>query len=351
MQIRSWAASLCILPIVGCQPAAGESPSPAPSADAPITFAVVGDAPVIDPADYGAAYLLPGATVVHDGTVHLFAVAFFADPSERPRVVHLVSDDGVAWTGGPEASVLDDFGLELDGVGPVPSSAFVADDGTWVMVGGGRLPGGQRSTVWRATAPGPDGPWTAHPVPILEPAPSGWDTAIVDHPSLVEGPDGELMAYGGADLPAPNRNRIGLATSDDGVTWTRIDATMDGADDAHALGPDACGLDARTMVEPHLLAVGGGHLLVFGVMPEGSDTDMQIVSATSTDGRTWTCASGHEALGSDDIPGGRSIHSFAVLDHPDQPPTLLIEVLGDDHSTLWLGRAVGPATGSRARLP
>ena len=272
--------------------------------------------------------------------MHLYPVAFSADPSERPRVLHLVSDDGVAWSGDPDASVLDDFALELDEIGAIPSWAFVDADGTWIMVGGGRLPGGTRPIVWRATSPGPDGPWTAHPEPILEPSESGWDSAIVDHPTVIPTANGFLMAHGGAARGAPNRNRIGLATSDDGVTWTRVDATMDGADDEHALGPDACGIDARTMVEPHLLAVDGGQLLVFGVMPEGSDTDMRIVTATSSDGRAWTCASGVESLGSDDVPGERSIHSFAVLPHPDGTPSLLLEILGDDSSSLWLARAV-----------
>lgn len=331
---------LCLLPVLGCQPATSERALPSPSAEATIAFEMVGDGPVIDPTDYGAAYLLPGATVVADGVMHLYAVAFSADPSEPPRVLHLVSDDGISWSGDADASVLGSVELELDGVGAVPSSAFVTDDGTWVMVGGGRLPGGTRPIAWRATAPGPDGPWTAHPEPILEPSPSGWDSAIVDHPSVIPTADGELMAYGGAAGSSPNRNRIGFATSEDGVTWTRVDATMDGADDGTALGPDACGIDARTMVEPHLVTVGGAHLLVFGVMPEGSDTDMQIVTATSSDGRAWTCASGADALGSDDMPGGRSIHSLAVIDHPDGPPRLLLEILGDNQSTLWLARAV-----------
>ena len=343
MKNRTWAAMLSVLPLVGCGPAAAESPAATPSAQAPMTFAIVGDTPVIDPADYGAAYLLPGATVVHDGTVHLYPVAFFADPSERPRVLHLVSDDGVAWSGDPEASVLEDIGLELGPPGAVPSSAFVGADGTWVMVGGGRLPGGQRSVLWRATAPGPDGPWSAHPVPILEPADEGWDTAIVDHPSVVAGPDGELMAYGGAARTAPNRNPIGIATSADGLSWSRSAASLEGADDAEALGPDACGIDGRTMVEPHLSTIEGGLLLVFGVMLEGHDTDMEILTATSSDGRGWTCTSGADPLGSDDIPGGRSIHSLAVIDHPDGSPSLLIEVLGEETSTLWLARVVTPA--------
>ena len=123
-------------------------------------------------------------------------------------------------------------------------------------------------------------------------------------------------------------------------TSARRESEDHGADDDHALGPDACGIDARTMVEPHLEAGDGGHLLIFGVMPEGSDTDMHIVTAASADGRTWTCASGDDTLSADDVPGGRNIHAFAVIDHPDGPPSLLIEVIGEDRSALWLAEAV-----------
>ena len=96
---------VCLVPVVACQaqtPSATEHP-PEPS-EAPITFSVVGDAPVIEPADYGAAYLLPGAAVVHDDTYHLFPVAFYSGPAEAPRVLHLVSEDGASWTGDPSAS-------------------------------------------------------------------------------------------------------------------------------------------------------------------------------------------------------------------------------------------------------
>ena len=322
---------------------ATEPPSPEASAasEREITFSLVGDAPVIDPTHFGAPYLLPGAAVVDAGTMHFFPVAFDTDPDDPPRVLHLTSEDEVAWSGDAETSLLEDFGIELDDVGGIPASVFVADDGTWVMYGGGRLPGGVRPTVWRATASGPDGPWTADPEPVLEPATSGWDSAIVDHPSVVATADGYLMAYGGAPLAAPNRNRIGFATSRDGLTWTRVDAAMEGADDGDALGPDACGIDARTMVEPHLLSTDSGLALIFGVMLEGTETNMQIVSATSADGTSWNCASGAGSLGSEDFAGNPAIHSFTVIAEPASPLYLLVEVLGQDSSTLWLARADG----------
>jgi hypothetical protein len=329
---------LCLVPVVACQAPAERAATPEPSA-APIDFTVVGDGPVIDPADYGAAYLLPGATVVDDGTIHLYPVAFFDDPTVQPRVLHLTSGDGTTWEGDADASVLEAVASELDDVGAVPSSAFV-DDGTWVMYGGGRLPGGTQTIIWRATAPGPNGPWTAHPEPVLTPDGSGWDGALTDHPGVAPTDDGYLMGYGGAGLAAPNRNRIGMATSTDGVTWTRVAATMAEADDAEALGPAACGVDARTMFEPHVLPADDGNLLVFGVMRAGMDTAMQILTATSNDGVTWTCASDGDGLGSDDFPGEPGLHSlvpFAL----DGSPHLLVEVLGAGSSTLWLARAGG----------
>ena len=206
------------------------------SSGAAITFAVVGEEPVIEPADYGAAYLLPGAGVVHDGTYHLYPVAFYADPAEPPRVLHLTSEDGSSWTGDPSGSVLADFEIELDDIGAVPSSVFVDDDGTWVMYGGGRLPGGTDPIVWRATAPGPDGPWIAHPDPVLEP--DGRRLGWRDHgpPERPPNEDGYLMAYGGASFAQPNRNRIGMGTSPDGV---ELDAgwlpRWTGADDDQAV--------------------------------------------------------------------------------------------------------------------
>ena len=98
---------VCLVPVVACQappPEATDEPS-----EPAISFEVLGDRPVIEADDYGAAYLLPGAAVVHEGTYHLYPVAFSDDPAEAPRVLHLTSGDGTSWAGDPTASVLDGF--------------------------------------------------------------------------------------------------------------------------------------------------------------------------------------------------------------------------------------------------
>ena len=62
----SWAARsallVCLVPVVACQASVDRVEPPEPSND-PVSFQVIGDEPVIDPRDYGAAYLLPGAAV------------------------------------------------------------------------------------------------------------------------------------------------------------------------------------------------------------------------------------------------------------------------------------------------
>ncbi len=334
---RRSAFLVCLVPAVACQaPSASVDEARAPGEA--LRFSVVVDAPVIEPEDYGADYLLPGAAVAHEEIFHLFPVAFSQDATEAPRVLHLTSEDGRTWTGDPSESLLDDFAIELDRIGAVPSSVFVADDGTWVMYGSGRLPGGTDPIVWRATAPSGDGPWTANPDPVLLPDREGWDSAITDHPSVLPTDDGYIMGYGGAGAAAPNRNRVGLATSTDGVTWSRTAASLDGADDDVALGPSACGVDARSMFEPHLVATDDGHLLLVGVMLAGERDAMEILAATSSDATHWTCAAGEDALASDDFPGAPSLHSFAAVED-DGATLVLVEVLGEASSAIWLVRA------------
>jgi hypothetical protein len=63
---------------------------------------------------------------------------------------------------------------------------------------------------------------------------------------------------------------------------------------------------------------------------------MQILAATSSDGVDWTCAAA-DVLGSDDFPGAPDLHSFVAVED-DDASLLLVEVLGEASSTLWLAR-------------
>ena len=91
------------------------------------------------------------------------------------------------------------------------------------------------------------------------------------------------------------------------------------------------------MFEPHLLATDAGHLLVFGVMLTGSPDAMEILAATSADATHWTCAPGADSVTSEDFPGAPSLHSFVAFED-EGTPSMLVEVLGEASSTLWLVR-------------
>lgn len=294
--------------------------------------------PVVSHASLNADYVMGAAAVHVDGVSHLWVVAFGSDGDAPPEIRHLTSLDGLTWVPSEEPIELDATVLGLNEIGPVPSSVLVDVGGSWLLYGGGRLAETDAPVVWRATAPAPDGPWTMHPEPVLTPSADGWDSAITDHPSVLRTDDGYLMAYGGASGAQPNRNRIGIARSDDGITWTRETATLPEADDAEALGPTACGIDGRTMFESDLMQLDDGFRMLFGVIV---DDDMFIGAADSVDGRTWDCAADGPLLAPTDFGGpGTGLHSYVVV-RDDPAGTVLVEVLSDGASDLWAARPEG----------
>lgn len=322
--------------LAGC---AGMATVPSPSAPTPVPMPSVlalhpvGPGPVILHEELDAGWVLGAAAIEVDGVSHLWAVTFGIEEDVPPSLRHLTSADGRTWIADEDPVRLDASALGVNEIGPVPSSILVDDDGTWLLYGGARLTASDAPIIWRATAPGPGGPWTMHPEPVLTPSTDGWDSAITDHPSVLRTDDGYLMAYGGASGAQPNRNRVGLARSSDGIAWTRQAATLAGADDADALGPVACGIDARTMFEPELSRLDGGLRLLFGAIVED---DMLIGAVESGDGRAWACAADGPLLRPADFGGaGTGLHSYVVL--RDAPAgSMLVEVLADGASDLWL---------------
>lgn len=166
-------------------------------------------------------YINPGAVIEEDGTLHMFANVFTAWPG-RVLVPHLTSTDGVSWTLASPEPVLDSDLVPFANPGADVSTGFVTDDGTWVLV----FETVNFTAPWalgRATAAGPDGPWTVDPEPILEGGPDGsWDAGGLAWPSVVPTDDGWAMYYTARAL-ARGPGVIAMATSTDGVTWTKRD--------------------------------------------------------------------------------------------------------------------------------
>ena len=294
---------------------------------------MVGSGPVFEATRLeGKSAVLPGAFLIEGGTYHAFLVGFGAERGDQ-RPYYASSPDGVTWTLA-DADPLAELGLELNPPGPIPYSVLVEADGSWTMyLWGVTDASGFRASIWRASSTDPAGPWTADPEPVLLGDPEGWDSLGVDSPSVVRTADAYLMAFVGARVDDRNTAHIGVATSADGITWTKHAGP--------AIFPGICGeFDNRSITQPRLFRSGDGFTLLYS--GNGlTRNDAAIGVATSTDGVAWTCAGTSPLLDRPDVPGSDGIHTIALAT-TDGQQRLLVESLigGNGSSELWLADLV-----------
>ncbi|HXG26989.1 MAG TPA: hypothetical protein VNL94_09110 [Candidatus Binatia bacterium] len=321
----------------GGQPTAGSSTSPteAPSTGLGGLFHLVGSEPVIPRTtfeDRGA--VLPGAIVVDaDGTYHAWVVAF-GEPAGTQEIHYLTSTDAVAWTETPDdslAGLSEGFGNP----GAFPTSVLETEDG-WVMYLVGTLASEQAGwDIWRATAPAPSGPWARSDAPVLTRGGEGsWDAGGLDFPSVIPTDDGFAMFYSGIPSSETNEGAIGMATSADGIAWTKVEAPV--------AEPGLCGeFDARAVLQPSVLPGPNGLYLIYAGHAGDDASRPGVGFATSTDnGATWACQWPANALNVSEFPNGDGVHTATAFLRGERV-ALLVEWLSDNGSDVWLAH-LGP---------
>ncbi len=320
----------------GTSPTATPAGTRHPFPDASGTLA--SDEPIFHAATLeGMQFFNPGAAILHDGTYHLFGLAFGDGVT---RAAHLTSTDALSWEVGadPDWTTID---LGLADPGPIPTSVLVEPDGTWALYGWGFEPGTNPAptVAWRATAPGPDGPWTANPGIILAPGEGdAWDGRGIFAPSVIaEGNGAYRAAYSGSSRLFPNHGVVGMATSPDGDAWTKFDLPT-AARDLLASDPiieeGLCGdFDAGSTFQPQLARTESGYRILYSGFTVGAGPTT-IVSAVSADGETWACdgAAVTEAF----FPASDAINGITLIRGDEDH--LIVEALdgGGDTSSLWL---------------
>jgi hypothetical protein len=65
------------------------------------------------------------------------------------------------------------------------------------------------------------------------------------------------------------------------------------------------------------------------------EAPQRLVRATSQDCRTWACAGDGPLPGLGRVSGSNEVRIFQTFDRDGQPAVLL-EILGGDHTELWL---------------
>lgn len=129
--------------------------------------------------------------------------------------------------------------------------------------------------------------WVPHPAnPVMEPGlPGAWDEENIDNASVVVVADTFHMFYSGVD--DVDDNRIGHATSPDGLVWTK-----DPANPVLDLGPGGS-WDDQEVMHPYVLYEDP----TFRMWYNGYDGATQrILYATSPDGTNWTRFTTHPML-------------------------------------------------------
>lgn len=302
-----------------------------------LPFSMVTDDPVVNRelnTILDNRYSNPGAMIYHDGQFHMFRNGFRGWPS-RVTVTYLVSDDGITWEMGSEETVLTHSAVDYAEVLIMVSSVHVEDDGTWVMyfytwdnytapIGIGR--------IGRATAESPGGPWIADETPALDIGPEGaWDAQQVGVPLVVKADDLYWMYYSGFSVDG--EMRIGLAISEDGITWEKYNGESNDDDVFYAesdpvLTPSEDGWDNRGVERPRVVITDDGWFMVYRANVASAGLGL----ATSQDGLNWTKVGDAPILEIDQIPHGTGTFLFTFL-HQDDTYYLFTEATLDNQST------------------
>ena len=121
--------------------------------------------------------------------------------------------------------------------------------------------------------------------PILAPAPSGWDDFQISSPAVIKAGGIFLLYYEGEDS-ATHTRKIGVATSTDGITWTKSPSNP-------VLSPGAAGSwDALEVRYPVVHFDGTTYRMWYWGKNNTDSTSSQAAAmiglATSPDGVTWT---------------------------------------------------------------
>jgi hypothetical protein len=302
------------LPPSPTSPPPSETPSPTETPTPPTPtpqgigslFHLVSLNPIVPPGPEqpgDTQYADPGAATFYEGKFHMFYNAFNGWPSEV-TIRYATSQDGAEWQReNLELSISPDD-LAYVKFTALASSLLVEEDGTWVMYfyTWDTLSTSAPGVIGRATAPSPSGPWTPDAGAVLETGPEGaWDEHSVRAPSVVKTENGYVMFYTG--MNRSQRQAIGMATSQDGVHWTKYDdpATTEATDASLAesdpvfVQTEGDAWDSTQVHQPKVVWNSEEYAMIY----RSRDPLTRVTGyglATSPDGISWTRSQSNPVL-------------------------------------------------------
>lgn len=297
-------------------------------------FTVYGEDPIIEHGRLGewdSVYNDAGAVFHHDGQFHMLRNGLQSLANGGASIGYLTSDDGLNWTEVSEDPVMSTADVPYTTVTAQVGSVLIDDDGTWVMyfhvLDTANFPfsGG---SIGRATAPDPLGPWTPDPEPLLLPGTDGaWDDLQVSHSRVIRTDDGYRMYYSGY-----NQRRtmaIGLAFSDDGITWEKYnnpDTTKAPYAESDPILEASEDWEYTSLQHPSVVNTPDGWVMTYRTPGNSGNVGFEVGLglATSQDGIEWTKYAANPILVPSDLPDGRWIW-FSTLAYHDGTYFLYME--------------------------
>lgn len=284
-------------------------------------FTVYGDKPIVpkgQPGTWDDRFTDPGAVIYHNGMFYMFRNGFRDFPAES-QVGLVTSPDGYTWTEQGDEPIFKTSDVAYAKIAMYASSALVMEDDSWVIYfytwDSSSFPGS--SVIGRATASSPTGPWVADPEPVLNLGAEGeWDAQQVLAPHVIQTKTGYVMYYSGANTSGAQK--IGMATSPDGVRWTKYNdtATTEApyAESDPVFQPSEKGQwDAGWVHQPRVFQTAEGWVMIYRGTQNAKGEKMALGLATSPDGIHWARSALNPVFTPYDIPKAAYIWFDNVL--------------------------------------
>lgn len=194
--------------------------------DTGITWELVSEEPVSPRGEAGTwnnRWNEPGAAIYYDGHYHLFVNGYPGGIGTNNGIGYRISDDGVHYEWATDEPILRRDDMPNAPLSIAATDVIVLEDGTWVLYFFNFNSSGwphNRGTIGRATASDPAGDWTVDADIVLDQGEEGaWDERSVVYATVTQVEEGFVMYYIGED--ARGVERLGRATSEDGIVWEK----------------------------------------------------------------------------------------------------------------------------------
>src|SRR6266545_3823339 len=247
------------------------------------------------PAGSADSFSAADPTVMKDGST--WKMWYSGDDSSKKRIAYATSVDGSTWAKGGKVIAPEDPGASANiAFGAFAPTVWRTASGYSMLLTGRKLVGGGVFQTKIMSSTSSDGLAWSGPSPALNPSGSNtnFDYSNLNSPELLQDPGTASpfkLYYSGNTIDANGNfhTRIGLATSNDGNSFNKVNGAQTGGSllDVGALGT---AFDARQSSGVAAVAPAGASPKLAGFYwgTRGSDFKPRLGEAVSTNGSAWT---------------------------------------------------------------